>query len=112
MTVTAFARCREAGDDDVGLEAAKVPHHVGQDRVVAPDGQRFLRRFGVAEVEGAREVLFTPIDASRGKKLLRAQNAEELAFLVADEVLSAVTARHRQVASAQQPLVREVGDER
>jgi len=32
-------------------------------------------------------------------------------LLVADEVLSAVAAGHRQVAGAQQPLVREIGDE-
>ena len=79
--------------------------------IVIPDGQRLLRTFGKSEVEGAREELFAAVGAPRGQQLLRADDAEQLAFLVAEEVLSAVAARHRQVAGAIQPLVAEVGDE-
>ena len=57
MSVPSFAGGGEAGDDHVRLETADVPDHVGQREVVIPDGQRFLRTFGEAEVEGAGEEL-------------------------------------------------------
>src|ERR1700693_4440610 len=100
MSVAAFARRREARDADVGMQAGEVPPHIGQDGVVAPNGERFLRRLRVAEVDGPCEVLLASVDAPRGEKLLRAEDAEQLALFVADEVLSAVAARHRQVAGA------------
>jgi len=110
--VAAFAGRREARDDHVGLKAADVPDDVGQDGVVSPDLQRLVRTLREAEIERAREELFAAVDAARVEQLLRAEDAEELAFFVADEVLSAVAARHRQVGGAQQALVREVGDQR
>ncbi len=112
MAVAALACGRKAGDDDVGLEAADVPDHVGEDRVVAPDRQRLLRVLGVAEVDGAGEGLLAAVDAPRRQELLRADHAEELALLVADQVLAAVAARHREVRRAQEALVAEVGDQR
>ena len=54
------------------------------------DRQRLLGAFGEAEVDGACEVLFAPVDAAGGEELLRADDAEELALLVAEEVLPAV----------------------
>ena len=112
MTVSAFAGRRKTRDDHVGLEAADVPHHVGQDRVVSPDLQRLGWTFRKSEVDCAREELFAAVDATRVEKLLRAEDAEELAFFIADEVLSAIAARHRKIRGAQQPIVGEVGNER
>ena len=54
---------------------------------VSRHGQRFLRTFGESEVEGAGEELFAAIGAPRGQQLLRADHAEQFAFLVAEEVL-------------------------
>src|SRR5262249_24796502 len=82
-----------------------------EDEVVIPDGQRLFGVFRIAEVDGAREVLFAAVDAPRGEQLLRADHAEELALLVADEVLPTVAARHGQVAGAEEASVGDVRDE-
>ena len=74
--------------------------------------QRLLGTLRVAEVDGAREELLAAVDAPRGQQLLRADDAEQLALLVAEEVLSAVAARHREIAGAHEPVVAEPGDER
>ena len=112
MAVAAFAGRREARDDHVRLEPADGPDDVREDRVVSPDRQRLLGVLREAEVDGAREELLRAVDAPRGEQLLRADDAEELALLVADQVLSAVAAREREVAGAIQPLVAEVGEQR
>ncbi len=62
---------------------------------MSPDLQRLGRILRISEIDRAREELFAAVDAARSEKLLRAEDAEELAFFVADEVLSAVAARHR-----------------
>ena len=79
---------------------------------MSPDGQRFLRRLRVSEVDRAREVLLPAVYAARGQQLLRAQHAEKLSFFIADEILSAVAAGHGQISGAQEPLVGQVGNQR
>src|SRR5262249_56830756 len=87
----------EAGDDDVGLEAADRPDHVGERLVVAPERERLVGALGVAEVAHAAEALLGAVEAARRPELLGANDVEELALLAADEVLAAAAARPRQV---------------
>src|SRR5262249_35585067 len=94
MSMPALAGRREARHDDIRLKSADVPDDVGEDRVVSPDLQRLGRILREAEVDGPREELLAAVDAPGIEELLRPEDAEELGFFVADEVLSAVAARH------------------
>src|SRR5207247_19896 len=80
MTVSAFACGWKSCDDDVRLKTADVPHDVRQDRVVSPDSQRLGRVLGETEVDRPGEELFAHVDAPRVQPLLRAQDAEVLAY--------------------------------
>ena len=111
MAMAAFAGGGEARDDHVRLEAADVPDDVRENEIVIPDVQRLLRTFRKSEVESAGEELFAAVGAARGQQLLRADDAEQFAFFVAEQILAAVAAGHRQVAGAIQALVAEIGDE-
>jgi hypothetical protein len=86
-------------------------HHVGQHLVVIPEAQRLLGGFGEAEVDGAREELPPAVDAPRRQQLLRADETEEIADLRPDQVLSAVAARHREVARVGQATLAEIRDQ-
>src|SRR5438105_12170740 len=105
MSVAAFARRRKARHDHIGLKFADDPHDIGENSVAIPDRERLLRRFAEPEVERTREELFGAVDAARRQQLLRADDAEELAFFVADEVLAAVAARQRQITGAHAAIV-------
>ena len=72
LAVAVARRAGESQHDHVGLEAADHPHHVAQDFVVAPFLEGLLRRFGEAEIDGAREELLRAVDAPGGEQLLRA----------------------------------------
>jgi len=102
----------EAGQDDVGTEAPDHPHDVGEDAVVSPEPERLLRALREAEVERAREELLRAIEAARGEQLLRADHAEALAGLGAQDVLSAVAAGEREVCRAHEPTARETREQR
>ena len=59
--------------------------------------QRLVERSREAEVEGPREVLPAAVEPPRRAELLRADEAEADAEVVADEVLAALAAREREV---------------
>jgi hypothetical protein len=102
---------REAGDHHVRLELPEDPDDIGQHLVVVPEAQRLLGRLGEAEIDGAGEELPPAVDAPRRQQLLRADEAQKIADLGTDQVLSAVAARHREVTRVRQPPLAEVGDE-
>src|SRR5712691_4008 len=79
---------------------------------MSPDPQRFGRVFREAEIDRASEELFAAIDAARVQQLLRAQDAEELALLVADQILSPIPSGHREIGGSVQTLVRQISDQR
>ena len=108
VAVSALARRGEARDDHVGAEAAYDPDHVGEHFVVAPDAEGLFGRLGEAEVNGAREELLRAVDATRGQKLLRAHESEQLALLRAEKVLAAVAARERKIGRAHASTAREI----
>ena len=112
MSVSPFAGRREARDDDVGLKLANDPDDVCERKIVSPDLQRFIGTLRVAEVDGAREELFAPVDAPRGQQLLCADDAEELALFIAEKILAAVAPRHGKIRSAHEAIVGEPGVER
>ncbi len=111
MAVARAAVRREAGDDHIGPERADHAHHIAQHLLLAP----FLEALGgvlaVAEVHRAREELLAAIDPPRLHQLLRADDAERIAQLGADQVLSAVATREAEVAGAHLFAVGQPGDQ-
>jgi hypothetical protein len=101
----------EHRDDDVGPPGPDDLHHVVEQRILRPVRIRFLRAFREAEVVRAREELVGAIDSPGCKKLFRPDDAELLAQLVSDEVLSAIAASQRQVCRAGPPAALEPRDE-
>jgi hypothetical protein len=112
MTVGVRRLGRKAGDDHVGAEAADHRHHVGQHRRLPPDPQRLLGALREAEVAGPGEELLAPVDAPRRQELLRPDQAQGRPLLCADQVLSAVAARDREIPGSHQLPVGQVRDER
>ena len=92
---------REPREDDIRLEDADGPHHLGENPVVVPQAQGFLRRLGEAEIHRRREELLGTIDAPRGQQLLGPDGREAIAQLVADEVLAAASPGDGEVGRAQ-----------
>ena len=59
--------------------------------------QRLVERLREAEIVRASEILSAAIDSAGGEQLFSSDHSELLAELVADEILSAVAARQRQI---------------
>lgn len=102
----------EPGDDDVGTEPAHGPDHVGQGRVVAPDGKRLLWSLGEAEVGAAGEVLLGAVQVPRGQELLGADEGQAVAQFGPDEVLTAPAPGHGEVGRAHLGALGEGGEGR
>ena len=111
MPVSVARRPAEHRDDDLRPEGAHHRHDVAQDRVLRPVRVRLLGRLREAEVVRAREELPPAVDAPRREQLLGADHAEQRPELVADQVLSAVAARERQIRRLDVPPAREPGEE-
>src|SRR5262245_37275201 len=97
MSVSVARRASPERDDHLWPKRAYNPNDVAEDRVFRPV---FVGLFGVlaeTEIERAREILTTPIDATSRQQFLRANGAECLAEFVADEVLAAVAAGEREI---------------
>ena len=97
LPVTVARRAGEHRDDDLRPERAHHLHDVAEQRILRPVLEGLGGGLREAEVVRAREELMRPVDAPRGEQLFRANHAERLAELVADEVLSAVAAREREI---------------
>ena len=106
-----FFIVEKAVDHHVGLGLADGPDHVGKHFILVPDAHGFFRVFGKTEVVGAGKTLLAAIDGTGHKQLFRTQNAEQFADLRADEVLSAVAPRERQVGHVEQLFIGTVADE-
>jgi hypothetical protein len=102
---------REPGDDDVRAELADHADDVAEDGLPIPDAERLLGVLRVAEILRAREVLSSAVEPARCEQLLRARHTQRLAELRAEQVLSTVTARERQIGGAVSASAREVGDD-
>ena len=58
---------------------------------------RLLRGLRKTEIESAREILVAAVETARREQLLGADGAKRLAELVADQILTAVAAREREI---------------
>jgi hypothetical protein len=101
----------EHGDDHLRAKGTHDRHHVAQQGIPGPVGVRLLSALAETEIVGAREELSTAVDSTRGEQLLGADHPEQWAELVADEVLSTVAAREREVRGLDLPSAGEPGDE-
>jgi hypothetical protein len=97
LPVTVPRRPAEDRDDDVRPEPADDADHVLKDRVPGPVPPGLVQRLGEAEVVGAGEVLPSAIQAPGRQQLLGAHQAQRLAQLGADEVLSAFTSVEAEI---------------
>ena len=71
------------------------PHEVGQYLLSAPLLERLVPTEGVAEIDGAGEILLGPVEPMGGQQLLGAQRRQRIEELGPDLVLPAVAARSR-----------------
>ena len=109
--MVAMPIARRAGEhrhNDLRTERAHDRHHVTHDGISLPVRERLLRRLGEPEIIRARKELAPPIKSPCRKQLLRANHAKLLAKLVANEILTAITPRQREIGrlhlmSARQP---------
>ena len=106
LAVPARAIVAEDRQDDLRLEAPKDAHSVGEQRLFRPLAEGLWQRPGVAEVEGAGEVLPRAIDAARRQQLLGAQNSQRFAEIGSDQVLPPLAARQREVGRLTAELAR------
>ena len=111
VPVAVGRRARPDRHDHVRPERTDHGHDVREQRVVVPVLVRLLGGLREAEVERAREVLVPAVNAARREQFLGADGAQRLAELVTDEVLSAVTAREREIRRLDTPPPRQERDE-
>lgn len=111
VAVGAAGLGRETGQNDVGLEAADDADHVADDFVAAPDALGVGVVFGETEIEGAGEKLLGTIEAAAGEEFLSAGDAEFVAELGADDVLTTVAAGEGEVGGAVAAAAGEPGEE-
>src|SRR5581483_9809654 len=112
MMPVAIPRCSgKDGDNNVRAERADDLHDIAEHGIVRPVQIRLFGRLREPEVVCAREVLVRTVDATGREELLRANNAERFAELVADQVLATVTAREREIRGLDVLPAREPRDE-
>ena len=111
VTVTIAWGAGKYRHDDLRPEGPHHRHHVAENRVLGPVRVRLLGCLGKAEVVGARKELASSIETARREQLLRANHAEQYAQLVANEILSAVAPREREIARLHLPSARQPCDE-
>src|SRR6201987_375480 len=81
--------------DDLRPESANHSHHVFE-RYTAPDFSRLLRRVHVSRIHGAAEELAHAVMFIGGEKFVGANDAELVALLGADRILSALATGDRE----------------
>src|SRR5215216_2236633 len=99
----------EARHDYIRPEIPNDPHDVSKNFVMIPEAHCLFRRFRKSEIGGTREELLRMIDASRVEQFLRSNNAEPFAQFWSEQILTAVSARNREISGV---VKRTVGPER
>ena len=97
-------------DDHVGLPLANGPYHVAQNIVAIPGLESFGRIFGKPKIVGAGEHLFAPVNPPGGQQFLGTQQTQQLPNFGANQVLSAIPTRERQVSHVGLALIGEIRD--
>src|SRR5438067_320130 len=100
MVSMAAALGRKARDDHIGPEGTDDPHDVAQDSLAVPNPQGFLRRFRKSKINRSREKLPSAIQPPRGQHFLSADHTQLIAEFRPEHVLSAITAREREISRA------------
>ncbi len=96
-------------DDHVRTELADDTHDIGQHLLFVPDAQRFAIILGITEVNRPGEKLAAAIETAGGKQFLGAGHAQFLAEFRTQHVLTAVTARQREIGGAIIPSPGQIG---
>ena len=99
----------EARHYHIRPEISDDPHDISENLVVIPDVQRFVSRLRKPEIERSREELPGVIDASRIEQFLCSNDAEALAQLRSQYILTSVAACNRKISGV---IKRAVGPER
>ncbi len=112
LAVAVPRRAREDRPDDLRPEAADDADGVPHDLFARPEPEGLLDALGVPEVVPSREVLPRAVEPPRRVQLLRADHPQARPQLLADQVLSAVAARQRQVGRLSPHAARHERQER
>ena len=96
VMLAAAATSWRQGGHDIGTDGADHPHEVAEDLLPAPPLEGLLDAEGVAEVDGAGEVLLGAVQPVGGVQLLGPQHRQGVEQLGADFVLPSVAARRRE----------------
>src|SRR5262245_60363599 len=93
MMLSAACAVRRHAGHDVWPHGADQPYVVADNLVLPPFLKGLVDAEGKAEINGAREILFGPIEPMQCSQLLGAQDAERFEDLRTDLVLTAISAR-------------------
>src|SRR6266478_9280604 len=108
LPVPVARRSGETQHDHVRLEAPDDPHHVAENVVVPPLLKSFFRCLGESEIDRSRKKLLGAIDPTGRQQLLGAENAQLVALLGANQVLTALASCQREISGPQFTSAREI----
>ena len=97
MSVPIARGAAEHGDDQLWPERAHDAHDIAEHGILRPVFVRFGGGFRESEVVGASEELSRAIGAARRHQLFGTNHAQRFTELIADRILSTVTAREREI---------------
>src|SRR5262249_10269131 len=106
MTMRLFILRTKARHYHIRPKIPDDPHDVGENFVVIPDVQRFLSRLRKPEVVRSREELLGVVDAPGLEQFFCSNNAEPLAQLGSQYILTSVAARNRKISGVVKRTVR------
>ena len=110
LAVTVPGGAAEHRYDDLRAKTADGPHHVRENLLPGPLGERLVRGLGEPEVDGPGEELLAAVDGARRHQLVAADDAQPFPQLRADEILASLASRQRQIGGAHTHAAREGGD--
>src|SRR5947207_15594575 len=110
MPVTVTWRSRKSRDDNVRLECTHHRDDIVQNGILWPVLPRLVGGLRESKVVLSSEILMRAVNPPRREQLLRPDNAERFAELVANEILSAIAARERHIGCLDALAPREPRD--
>ena len=111
LAVTVVGRPGKERHHDLRTESVRDAHRVFEHLVFRPEAPRLVQRARVAEVVRPGEELPRAVDAPRSEELLRPHEAQRDAEVRAEEVLSPLAARQREVGDLRAHLPGDHGQQ-
>src|SRR5436189_3389952 len=108
MPVSVVGSSAPRRDDHHWSKRANHTNHVRKHSLAIPLLQSFSSRFAKAKIKCSRKELLRAIESSRCKQLFGAYCTERFVKLGADEILTSVSARERQVSRARLAPARQI----